>query len=159
MKKLICLLLSLFCVLCLSACEKEEPQPLRVYSFHGENELFSVSNGVLVLDEEQEIFYGGELDWKDESLDAFSYFSACFYVQNGAEKVTLLHNSVHDQTGGKVNVEGDLGWISGDLPLTEEALERLPGNLFLELELQGLDRTSRSVQQQMTLREITPAAE
>ena len=70
-----------------------------------------------------------------------------------------MNNAVHDQTGGKVNVEGDLGWISGDLPLTEEALERLPGNLFLELELQGLDGTSRSVQQQMTLREITPAAE
>ncbi len=159
MKKCLSLLLAMLCLLLLVACEKKEEQTLRVYTFYGESELFSVSNGVLVLDEEQEIFYGGELDWKDESLDAFSYFSIRFYVQDGAEQATLLHNTVLDKTSGNVNIDGDLGWISGDLPLTADSLEKLQDNLFFELELVDLEGKHNVWQQQMTMKDITSAAE
>ena len=36
-------------MLVLTGCGKEEQEPLRVYSFSGENEQFAVSNGIIVL--------------------------------------------------------------------------------------------------------------
>ena len=158
MKHIISILFALLFTVSLCGCGKtEEAQPLRVYSFHGENEYFTVQNGVIVLDEEEETFDGGDLTWLDESLEDFSYFSAKFYVQNGAEQLSLLHNTVMDQTGGKVDVAGDLGWISGDLALSDEALEKLPDSLFLELELTDLSGQSHRWLQQLEVKQVNAA--
>ena len=55
MKKIVALmLLSLACAVLLSGCgtspTDNEEQALKVYSFSGENEYVSVSNGVIILD-------------------------------------------------------------------------------------------------------------
>ena len=68
MKKLAIFVLTLTLVLALVGCGKTEPEYLRVYSFNGENERFTVSNGVIVLDDTKEIFYGGELKATDDFL-------------------------------------------------------------------------------------------
>ena len=55
------LVLFFCCCLMLTGCgasSKGEPS-LVVYSFKGENEQFSISNGVIVLTPNEEIFYGG----------------------------------------------------------------------------------------------------
>lgn len=36
-------------MLALTGCGKEEQEPLRIYSFSGENEQFAVSNGIIDL--------------------------------------------------------------------------------------------------------------
>ena len=66
MKKIMAVMLSLLaCTVLLAGCstssESNEEQPLKVYSFSGENEYISVSNGVIILDGKDEICYGGDL--------------------------------------------------------------------------------------------------
>ena len=60
MKKIMAVMLSLLaCTVLLAGCnnfaESNEEQSLKVYSFSGENEYISVSNGVIILDGKEEI--------------------------------------------------------------------------------------------------------
>ena len=62
MKKIMAVMLSLLaCTVLLAGCntssESNEEQSLKVYSFSGENEYISVSNGVIILDGKDEICY------------------------------------------------------------------------------------------------------
>lgn len=66
MKKIMAVMLSLLaCTVLLAGCntssESNEEQSLKVYSFSGENEYISVSDGVIILDGKDEICYGGDL--------------------------------------------------------------------------------------------------
>ena len=67
MKKIMAVMLSLFaCSVLFTGCnnpsESYEEQSLKVYSFSGENEYISVSNGVIILGGKDEICYGGDLE-------------------------------------------------------------------------------------------------
>ncbi len=79
MKRIIyVLLITIFCSRLFSGCEqKTVEEPLTVYSFSGENEMFSILNGVAVLNSEQEIFYGGDFRacLKNHSRDLHSPLS------------------------------------------------------------------------------------
>ena len=54
----------LACMVLFTGCspshEINEEQSLKVYSFSGENDYISVSNGVIILDGKDEICYGGD---------------------------------------------------------------------------------------------------
>ena len=73
MKKVTPVLMAIvFCALLLAGCsissQSRQGQPLAVYSFSGENEFISVSNGVIVLDAEEEICYGGNLETRKDKF-------------------------------------------------------------------------------------------
>ena len=55
-----------------------EEEPIRVYAFRGENDQFSVSDGVIVMSEEEDVFYGGTLEAKGEHLSDLSAYSISF---------------------------------------------------------------------------------
>lgn len=79
MKKIMVATLSLLaCAVLLAGCntstESNEKQSLKVYSFSGENEYISVSNGVIILDGKNEICYGGDLKViSDDFVDITTY--------------------------------------------------------------------------------------
>lgn len=86
-----------------------------VYSMSGSNDLFEISNGVIVLGEEEEVFDGGDLKVLQEDLfaDVTAYTCSYYTITNG-ERRTILSNSTVDMTGGTLNVNGDLGRASGN---------------------------------------------
>ena len=103
MKKIMAVMLSLLaCTVLLAGCntssESNEEQSLKVYSFSGENEYISVSNGVIILDGKDEICYGGDLKVMSDDFANITTYSTTIYI-NGSEKETLLSNGVDDQTG------------------------------------------------------------
>ena len=99
------LLITVLYTCLLSSCGmKPAEEPLVVYSFSGENEMFSISNGVIVLNEGKEIFYGGNLD--GELSDIIAY-SMTFYIQSSSDDIVLLSNSVTDMTGGTIGIAGE----------------------------------------------------
>ena len=86
-----------------------------VYSMGGSNDLFEISNGVIVLSEEEEVFDGGDLKILQEDLFSDVTFYTCsFYTIVNGEKRPILSNSTVDITGGTLNVNGDLGGASGN---------------------------------------------
>ena len=145
------LITALYTCLFSSCGMKPAEEPLVVYSFSGENEMFSISNGVIVLNEGEEIFYGGNLD--GELSDIIAY-SMTFYIQSGSDDIVLLSNSVTDMTGGTIGIAGETGKISGDVLKSAEE-DDLQNNLYFELKTTNLDGEENTYQLQLTVTEIT----
>ncbi len=146
------LLITVLYACLLSSCSmKPAEEPLVVYSFSGENEMFSISNGVIVLNEGEEIFYGGNLD--GELSDIIAY-SMTFYIQSGSDDIVLLSNSVTDMTGGTIGIAGETGKISGDILIGAEEAD-LQNNLYFELKTTNLDGEENTYQLQLTVTEVT----
>lgn len=131
-----------------------EEEPTRVYAFHGENEQFSISNGVIVVAEEGDIFYGGTLETKGENLSDLSSYTITFYIDMGAKKHTLLSNRIIDMTGTPIQLPDDLGKISGDGIINQREIEQLQNQLYCELQAKDLEGNSEMQQLQMEVVQI-----
>ena len=158
MKKIMVATLSLlaYAVLlagCNTSTESNEEQSLKVYSFSGENEYISVSNGVIILDGKNEICYGGDLKVISDDFVDITTYSTTIYI-NGSEKETLLSNSVDDQTGGTIDFSGNIGKISGDIFKNRDA-DKLTDNLWFELKTTNLSGEENTYQLQLKTTEIT----
>ena len=158
MKKKMEVMLSLLaCTVLLAGCntssESNEEQPLKVYSFSGENEHISVSNGVIILDGKDEICYGGDLKAMSDDFTDITTYSTTIYI-NGSEKEILLSNSVDDQTGGTIDVSGNIGKISGYI-LRDSDADKLTDNLWFELKTTNLSGEENIYQVQLETTEIT----
>lgn len=148
------LVITLFSICLFSGCGRQaKEERLAVYSFSGENEFFSVSNGVIVLNSTEEIFYGGNLEEKDEMFSDIVAFSVSLYIQSGDEKRILLSNSVEDMTGGTITVADEIGKVSGDI-INETEIEELKNNLFLGLSTTNLNSEENEYQLQLILTEV-----
>ena len=118
MKRIISIAISCLLIAALVGCagsaENAESDSV-VYSMSGSNDLFEISNGVIVLGEEEEVFDGGDLKIIQEDLfsDVTAYTCSYYTITNG-ERRTILSNSTVDMTGGTLNVNGDLGRASGN---------------------------------------------
>ena len=118
MKRIISIAISCLLIAALVGCagsaENAESDSV-VYSMSGSNDLFEISNGVIVLGEEEEVFDGGDLKILQEDLfaDVTAYTCSYYTITNG-ERRTILSNSTVDMTGGTLNVNGDLGRASGN---------------------------------------------
>lgn len=158
MKKKMEVMLSLLaCTVLLAGCntssESNEEQPLKVYSFSGENEHISVSNGIIILDGKDEICYGGDLKAMSDDFTDITTYSTTIYI-NGSEKEILLSNSVDDQTGGTIDVSGNIGKISGYI-LRDSDADKLTDNLWFELKTTNLSGEENTYQVQLKTTEIT----
>lgn len=132
-----------------------EEEPTRVYAFHGENDQFSVSNGVIVVSDEEDVFYGGTLEEKGEHLSDLSAYSISFYFELGSETHTLLSNRIIDTTGTPIHLPDELGKVSGNGIIEWRRLEQLESQLYCELETKDLDGNIEVQQIQMEVVQIT----
>ena len=118
MKRIISIAISCLLIAALVGCAgsaEDTESGAEVYSTSGSNDLFEISNGVIVLGEEEEVFDGGDLKILQEYLfsDVTAYTCSYYTITNG-ERRTILSNSTVDMTGGTLNVNGDLGRASGN---------------------------------------------
>lgn len=159
MKKAIIVLLALFTTAllftgCGSLSGKGQEQSFKVYSFSGENDVISVSNGVIVLDDKDEICYGGNLKVDpDEFIDIVAY-SVTVYLYIDNEKEILMSNSVEDMTGGIIDAPCDIGKVSGDI-IKNNDIDKLNDNLWIEFKTTDLNGENDTYQLQLKMTEIT----
>ena len=88
----------------------------------------------------------------DDFSDITTY-STTIYI-NGSEKETLLSNGVDDQTGGTIDVSGNIGKVSGDI-LRDSDVDKLTDNLWFELKTTNLSGKENTYQVQLETTEIT----
>ena len=153
MKKVFAILLTtLACSVLFSGCgAKPAEEQVAVYSFSGDNEVFSISNGVIVLAPTEEVFYGGNLEGE---LPGVVSYSMTFYISSGNDDKTLLSNKVSDMTGGTISISGETGKVSGDI-LKEAELDELQSNLYFELKTTNLEGEENTYSLQLTVTEVT----
>ncbi len=152
MKKSIVLLVSFILILAEVGCNKTEQDELKVFSFYGENNYISVSNGVIVLDNSTEICYGGDLEVVNDVFTDITGYTTTIYFENN-ERI-LMSNSVVDETGETIDVFGSIGKVSGDI-LRDTDIEKMAENLWFELKTIDLNGEENTYQLQLKLIEIT----
>ena len=151
MKKIISIAISCLLIAALVGCAgsaEDAEREAEVYSMSGSNDMFEISNGVIVLGEEEEVFDGGDLKVLQEDLfsDVTSY-TCSFYVITNGEKRPILSNSTVDMTGETLSVNGDLGRASGNGILIgnkikeAEELEQLLWFELITTDLSGKENT------------------
>ena len=151
MKRIISIAISCLLIAALVGCAgsaEDAESGSVVYSMSGSNDLFAITNGVIVLGEEEEVFDGGDLKILQEDLfsDVTAYTCSYYTITNG-ERRTILSNSTVDMTGGTLNLNGDLGRASGKGILIGnkiKAAEDLEQLLWFELittDLSGKENT------------------
>lgn len=165
MRKMKLLFFTLAAALTLTGCEKAEPnRPLAVYSFYGENEQLTISNGVIVISDGKDVFYGGDLEVKEDFPSEITSYTTKFYFLSDNEENTILSHSVVDQTGNQISIEGDLGKISGDsailgIEVDENELADLQNNLIFVLTTTDQSGTQTVYQVPMSVSEILTESE
>lgn len=156
MKKIIIFLLLLTFVFSFAGCAATE-QHASVYSFSGGNEYFSINNGVIVLDDSTEVFYGGNISAEEEYFAEATSYSVTFYISSNGEKNVILSSKVVDLTGEAVNFSGEIGSISGDDVLTQNKIDDIDDlrySLYCDLSVTNKDGTENVYSVQMNLTEI-----
>lgn len=165
MRKMALLFVALAAALTLAGCEKtESSQSLVVYSFHGENELLAVHNGIIVIRDGAEVFDGGDLEVQEDFPSEITSYTTEFYYLSGNKEKTILTHSVVDQTGNQISVEGDMGRISGDgaifgLGAQDQELADLQNGLYFELTTIDQSGTQNVYQIQMSVSEVLSESE
>ncbi len=152
MKKYMIWIVVSILLFCLVGCGKTEQNELTVYSFCGENDFISISNGVIVLDSSKEICYGGDLEVKGDEFTDIVEYTTTIYLENS--KYILMSNCVEDKSGGTISVSGDVGKISGDI-FRDTDIEKITENLWFKLETIDFNGEKNIYQLQLELIEIT----
>ena len=152
MKRIIAIILSLLvCTVFFTGCgnssKSSQEQSLKVYSFSGNSESISVSNGVIVLAGKDEICYGGNLKVMSDDFADITAYSTTIYV-DGEEDSILLSHAAADQTGGTIDISGNIGKISGDV-LRDGDADKLADNLWFELKTTNLSGEENTYQVQL----------
>ena len=160
MRKIIASMLAVICLFMLVGCSNEQNhEKVKVFTFYGENEYISVTNGTVVLDGDEEVFSGGILNVLQE--DTFSdavYWSAEFYIAKDGEKKTVYKSVVEDLSdSAQVSVSGDLGKIAGGNVISdyEDAdIDAFVNNLFMLFTVRNAEGEEKTYEIQMKVEKV-----
>ena len=160
MKKAVVLILAVICLFIFVGCNVEKVNDkTEVYTFHGENEYISVKNGTAVIDGDEEVFSGGNLEFlNNEPFADAVYWRYEFYILNDSEEKTIYVGSVSDEKGGaSVNIEGDLGKISGGDTITkydDSYADDFVNDLYFKFIVKNADGEENTYRLQMKVNKV-----
>ena len=142
-----------------TAVHSDDKKETKVLSFGGSDDVLTVMNGTVIIDEDGETFSGGTIQVNSEDFfDGVVSYNTSFYILENGQKKTVISNWLTDQTGGKVISDGDdLGKISGADVVTgynNDSTENLMKNLFFEIETVGADGEKKSHQLHLDVKEV-----
>lgn len=132
-KPLVYFLIALLVCCSAAGCgAKESEQQITIYSYCGEDDQFSLSNGIIAVTETETIIYGGVLEEKEEKFDDITASSMGLYVLVDGEEITLTDFQEVDMTGdGHPLSNPGSATTSGSLPEKDD----LEDNLYFEVSI------------------------
>ena len=124
------------------------------YSFYGENEYFSLSNGSIVVSGEMETFDGGVLKAIDPELFSdVKSFSASFYtIKSNGKQDDFVTHKIYSSDGTPVSFGGSLGRSSSNSPDLIRKIEQ--GGLWLEVQTVDTADKEAVYQLELTVTEV-----
>lgn len=111
MKRTACFLAVLLCFV-LSGCTTSSSQELKVYSFSGQDDTCSITNGVVVFAPDTAILYGGYLNADEDYFQQITGYTMSFYTGTNGSEHTLMSMSAVDKTGTFLNLDQEVGSVS-----------------------------------------------
>ncbi len=153
MKKVLSIVLVLSMVLAVAGCGKEDKSlAQRVYSISGECDEFRIINGIAVIGGEKETFYGGNLEIKTDNFKNICDHSFKYFIDNGKDNDTIMHNVVLDETSKYDLKNQETGQISGPVLNSNIDISSFKNNLYFELSITDENGESKTFTVPMTVR-------
>ena len=168
MKKLIAFVLILVCVLGLVGCaglgKNTQEKVSTAYVFRGENDIFGISNGVIMLEHDKDTFRGGSLKIHKPALfsDIASYCITFYTIHNGEKRIIIEDNVAFntdivtnpDIDGYSILETSGENFLFGSKNISKiESLNDLKYNFWVELKVIHLDGTENIYRLQLTVTE------
>ena len=160
MKKALALTLVAICLFALVGCSNEQKDDkVAVFTFYGENEYISVTNGTAVLGGDEEVFSGGMLKVLNEKAFADTvYWSSEFYIAKDGEQKIVTKSIVEDLSDtASVDISGDLGKISGPDIITvygSDDTEDFMNNLFMKFTVRNAQGEENTYELHMQVEQV-----
>lgn len=160
MKKIIASILAVICFFMLVGCSNEtNDEKVKVFTFYGENDYISVTNGTAVLCGEEEVFSGGTLEVLNEEAFADAvYWSSEFYIAKDGEEKIVTKSIVEDLSEpASVSISGDLGKMSGPDIITVygyEDTEDFVNNLFMRFTVRNAQGEESTYELHMQVEQV-----
>ena len=154
MKKLITTVWVVVFALSMVACSNAKQEDVVEYSFYGDNEYFSLSNGSIEVSGEMETFRGGVLEAVNpEFFSDVVSISASFYTikSNGEQDIFMTHKK-YSSDGTPVSFGGSLGGSSSNSPDLIRKIEQ--GGLWLEVQTVDTADKETVYQLELTVTEV-----
>lgn len=131
-KKFVAILLIVILILVFTACTRKVNQ-IEIYSFSGENENITINNGLIIVTNDSEKFFGGNLSFKgEEPSDVKDYYERFFFYKDGNEETIVNNATTTEGATEGLHISSELGSISSknlfynnDLELIKESLNFL----------------------------------
>ncbi len=143
---------------CTNSLKDKQEQSISVYSVSGENEYFSISNGILVLTSAEDIFYGGDLKETQTEFDDITAYTVTFYVISDNEEHVLMSNRMEEETGRGINISGSIGKLTGHF-VEQDADITLDNSMYCQLETTNLAGEEKEYLLPLNVTEVTEKAE
>lgn len=147
--------------LMLTGCHKTtSKQSFKVFSFHATNEQLTITNGVIILSDEGDTFYGGDLEVSKDFPANIMTYSLKFYIKAKEENQTILSNTLSNQSDSPALIDTNLGKIADEDQFlgtvdNEETILNLKNNLYFELITTDTNGEKNTYKLQMLLTEVT----
>ena len=160
MKKVLALMLVAVCLFALVGCSNgQKDDKVAVFTFYGENEYISVTNGTAVLGGDEEVFSGGMLKVLNEKAFADTvYWSSEFYIAKDGEQKIVTKSIVEDLSDtASVDISGDLGKISGPDIITvygSDDTEDFINNLFMKFTVRNAQGEENTYELHMQVEQV-----
>lgn len=122
---------------CGSTSASDDQQELKVYSICGENDDIAVSGGVLVLNGDEQVFYGGNVELKQADTDNIYSYSMVFYVLSPEGDTEGILGEIFEDCEGQ-DIVGDAGSIRGEDIITGD-IEDIQDSLYIKIETEDKD--------------------
>ena len=121
---------------CAGTSKEADRQTLRVYSVCGENNELSVSNGVIVVNKDEETFDGGQVEVKLDTDNINGYSMRFYILRPDGEKEPVFVKSVSDGMGQ--DDYSDMGQIRGDGAIPGDIQDAVD-DFYFELKAEDMD--------------------
>lgn len=156
MKRVVLFLLTLVLILTFPGCGKAEQQSTGVYSIHGGNEQISVTNGIMVLGEE-DVFHGGNLQVAEEiGVDVVSYTTRFYFLLDGEREDFFRMELVNGGEMLRQNPElGNSSGSGGFQNIRKKSFDSWKDALFFELTTVDESGSEQVYTLPMTITEVT----
>lgn len=135
MKKIVILIMALLLVGCSGTPKSEQ---IVVYSFSGENDDIRISNGVITVSPTEYVFHGGNIYYKDGTLDNILNYSTEFYYLSGKEKNQIVTSSTANETDGVLEIKNGQDLLNADNNISgskDKFMKMLENNLYFKLSI------------------------
>lgn len=162
LRKVGAVLILMVLIACIYNLESEKStmkeQLVSVYSFSGENQVLSVYNGVIVIGDEEQVLYGGNLDILGKPIEKVASYYTTFYVDDHGSEEIILSNGYSisgDENGMCIENTNRLGSISGRSAINKHLRGLIKDYLYMKLSIKYMNGLSEEHVIKMDVTEVT----